>query len=81
MFLLYSRKQWKLRDFTCGGDGGRGSKITTDADCSHGIKGHLLLGRKAMTDLDSILKKQRHYFADKGQSSQGYGLSSRHVWM
>ena len=58
-----------------------GSKITVEGDCSHEIKRHLLLGRKAMTDLDSILKKQRHYFADKGQSSQGYGLSSRHVWM
>ena len=40
-----------------------GSKITTDGDCSHEIKTHLLLGRKAMTNLDSILKKQRHYFA------------------
>ena len=41
------------------------SKITTDGDCSHEIKRHFLLGRKAMTNLDSILKKQRHYFADK----------------
>ena len=46
------------------------------------IKLSLLLGRKAMTDLDSIhIKKQRHYFADKGLSSQGYGFSSSHVWM
>ena len=47
-----------------------GSKYTADGDCSHDIKRHLLLGRKAMTNLDSILK--RHYFADKGQSSQSY---------
>ena len=57
-----------------------GSKITADGDCSHEIKRHLLLGRKAMTNLDSILKKQRHYFANKGPSSQGYGFSSGHVW-
>ena len=42
---------------------------------------HLLLGRKVMTNLDSILKKQRHHFANKGPSSQGYGFSSSHVWM
>ena len=47
-----------------------GSKITADGDCSHEIKRCLLLGRKAMTDLDSILKS-RHYFANKGPSSQG----------
>ena len=41
-----------------------GSKITADGDCSHEIKRHLLLGRKAMTNLDSILK-QRHYFTTK----------------
>ena len=46
-----------------------GSKITADADCSHDIKRRLFLGRKAMTNLDSILKKKRHYFADKGPSS------------
>ena len=58
-----------------------GSKITADDDCSHEIKIHLLLGRKAMTNSDSILKKQRHYFADKGASSQSYGFSSSHVRM
>ena len=42
-----------------------GSKITADGECSHEIKRHLLLGRKVMTNLDSILKKQRHYFAKK----------------
>ena len=50
-------------------------------DCSHEIKRHLLLGRKVMTNLDSILQKQRHYFANKGPSSQGYGFSSGYVWM
>ena len=58
-----------------------GSKITADVDCSHEIKRRLLLGRKVMTNLDSILKKQRHYFANKGPSSQGYGFSSGHVEM
>ena len=57
-----------------------GSKITVNGNCSLGIKRHLLLGRKAMTNLDSI-KKQRHYFANKGPSSQSYGFSSSHVWM
>ena len=58
-----------------------GSNITADSDCSHEIKRRLLLGRKVMTNLDSILKKQRHYFANKGLSSQGYSFSSSHVWM
>ena len=57
-----------------------GSKITADGYCSHEIKRCLLLGRKAMTNLDNI-KKQRHYFANKGLSSQSYGFSSSHVWM
>ena len=57
------------------------SKITADGDCSHEIKRRLLLGRKVMTNLDSILKKQRHYFANKGPSSQSFGFSSSHVWM
>ena len=56
-----------------------GSKITADGDCSHEIKRHLLLGRKVMTNLVSMLKKQRHYFSNKGPSSQGYGFSSSHV--
>ena len=58
-----------------------GSKITADGDCSHEVQRCLLLGRKVMTNLDSILKSQRHYFANKGPSSQGYGFSSGHVWM
>ena len=57
-----------------------GSKITADGDCSHDIKRRLLIGRKAMTNLDSILK-QRHYFANKGLSTQSYCFSSSHVWI
>ena len=49
------------------------SKITADGNCSHKIKRHLLIGRKAMTNLDSLLKS-RHYFANKGPSSQSYGF-------
>ena len=58
-----------------------GSKITEDGVCSHEIKRRLFLGRKAMTNLDSILKKQRHHFALKSLSSQSYGCFSSHVWM
>ena len=47
-----------------------GSKITADGDCGHEIKRRLLRGRKVLTNLDSILKKQRNYFANKGLSSQ-----------
>ena len=56
------------------------SKITADVDCSHEIKRCLLLGRKVMTN-PTAYKKQRHYFANKVMSSQGYGFSSDHVWM
>ena len=63
-----------VTDFILGG-----SKITVDDDCSHEIKRRLLLGRKVMTNLD--IKKQRHYFADKGPSSQSCGFSSSHIWM
>ena len=48
------------------------SKITVDGDCSHEIKRHLLLGRKVMTQPRQHIQKQRHYFANKGLSSQGY---------
>ena len=58
-----------------------GSKITADGDCSHEIKRHLLLGRKAVTNLESIFKKQKHDFAKKVLSSQIYGFSSSHVWV
>ena len=64
-----------VRDFILGG-----SKITADGDCSHEIKIHLLLGRKAMTNLDSVLKT-RHYFSDKVWFSQSYGFYSSHEWM
>ena len=57
-----------------------GSKITADGDCSHEIKIHWLLARKAMTNLDSILKN-RHHFADKGPYSQNYCFSSSYVQM
>ena len=56
-----------------------GTKITTDGDCSHEIKTHLLLGRKVMTNLASILKSRDITY--KGLSSQSYGFSSSHVWM
>ena len=67
-----------VTDFILGG-----CKITEDGDCSHEIKRHLLLGRKAMTKLDSILKSRDIMlaFANKGPSSQSYGFSSSHVWM
>ena len=70
------RKQWKQWETLFGG----GSKITADGDCSHEIKRHLLLGRKVMTNPESILKS-RHYFGNKGPSSQNFGFSSSHVWM
>ena len=61
-----------------------GSKITADGDCSHEIKRRLLLGRKDGQPLDQLrqhIKKQRHYFVNKGLSSQGCDFSSSHVWM
>ena len=64
-----------VADFILGG-----YKITADGDCSHEIKRCLSLERKAVTNLDSILKS-RDYFADKGPSSQSYGFSSSCVWM
>ena len=57
-----------------------GSKITADGDCSHEIKRHLLLGRKTMTNLDSILKS-RDITLPTIPPSQGYGFSSSHVWI
>ena len=65
----------RVRDFTFGG-----FKITADGDCSHEIKRHLLLGKKVMTNLDSILKI-RAITLPKGPSIQSYGFSSSHVWM
>ena len=63
-----------VADFILGG-----SKITADGVCSREIKRCLLLGRKVMTNLDSIFKSRD--IANKGASSQGYGFSSSHVWM
>ena len=62
-----------VRDFVL-----RGSKIIADSFCSHEIRRHLLLGRKSMTNLESILKS-RHYLANKGLSSQSYDFSSSNV--
>ena len=56
-----------------------GSTIIADGDFSHEIKRHLLLGKKAVTNLDSILKSRD--FADYGPYSQSYGFPSSHVWM
>ena len=57
-----------------------GSKITADGDCSHEIK-TLTLWKESYDQPRQHIKKQRHYFANKGPSSQGYGFSSGHVWM
>ena len=65
-----------VTDFILGG-----SKITVDGDCSHEIKRHLLLGRKAMTNLDSILKSRDITLPTKVWISQSYGFSSGHMWM
>ena len=58
-----------------------GSKITADGDYSHEIKRCLFLGRKVMTNLDSILKSRDITLSNKSPSSQGYGFSSGHAWM
>ena len=58
-----------------------GSKITADGDCGHEIKRHLLLGRKFMTNLDSILKSRDITLPKKGLTSPDYGFSRGHVWM
>ena len=58
-----------------------GTKITADGDCSHEIQRHSILGRKVMTNLDSILRSRDIYFFNKGLSSQGYGFSSSHIWV
>ena len=58
-----------------------GSKIAADGDCSHEIKRRLLLGRKVMTNLDSIFKSRDITLPKKGSSSQGYGFSCGHVWI
>ena len=73
---IYREKMETVTDFIF-----LGFKITADSDCSHELKRCLLLGRKTMTYLNSILKSRDITFANKGSSSQGYGFSSRHVWI
>ena len=63
-----------VRDLILGG-----SNITADGDCSHEIKRHLLLGRKAMINLDSIFKSRDVTLPTK--TCKGYGFSNSHVWM
>ena len=70
------KKQETVKDFIF-----YGSKITADGECTHEIKRPLLLEREAMTKPKQCIKKQRHYFGDKGPSSQSYGFSSSHVRM
>ena len=65
-----------VKDFILGG-----SKITTDGDCSHEIKKPLTPWKKSYDQPRQHIKKQRHYFANKGPSSQSYGFSSSHVLM
>ena len=65
-----------VSDFILGG-----SNITADGECSHEIKRCLLLGSKVMTKLEQHIKKQRHYFTNKGPSSQGYCFSNSHILM
>ena len=73
MEKIFSETVETVADFIFGG-----SKITADGDWSHEIKRRLFLGRKVMTNLESVLKN-RHYFANKGPSSQGYGFTSGHI--
>ena len=70
------RKKWKIRVTTF-----RYCLVTTDGDCSHEIKRCLFLGRKVMTNLDSILKSRDITLPTKVRLVKGYGFSSGHVWM
>ena len=74
-------RSWQINGITVADSIFLGSKITADGDCSHEIKRHLLLGRKAMTNLDSILKSRDITLPKKVRLSQGYGFSSSHVGM
>ena len=74
---IYGETVESVSDFILGG-----SKITADSDCSHEIKRRLLTPCKKSYDQPRLnIEKQRHYFASKGLSSQGYGFSSSHIWM
>ena len=72
---------WEIDGETVAGFIFLGSKITADGDCSQEIKRCLLLGRKVMINLDSILKSRDITLSNRGPSSQGYGFSSGHVWI
>ena len=58
-----------------------GSKITADSDCTHEIKRRFTPWKESYDQPREHIQKQRHYFANKGPSSQGYGFSCGHVWM
>ena len=73
---IYGETMETVTDFILGG-----SKITADGDCSNEIKRRLLLRRKVNDQPRQHIKKQRHYFDNKGPSSQSYGFSSSHAWM
>ena len=72
---------WQIDGETVGDFIFLGSKITADGDCSHEIKKTLTPWKKIYDQPRQPIKKQRHYFANKGLSRQGYGFSSSHVWM
>ena len=76
LWQIYGETVETVTDFILGG-----SKMTADGDCSHEIKRHLLLGRKVVINLDSILKSQRHYSANKVLFSQSYCFFSSYVGM
>ena len=73
---IYGETMETVTDFILGG-----SKIAADGDCSHEIKRTLTPWKESYDQPRQHIKKQRHYFANKGPSSQGYGFSSSHVWM
>ena len=72
---------WEIDGETVAGFIFGGSKITADGDCSQEIKRCLLLWKKSYDQPWQHIRKQRHYFVNKGLSSQGYGFSSSQVWM
>ena len=74
-------QRWIRHDWVTFTQSDLGSKITEDGDCSHEIKRCLLLGKKSYDQPRQHIKKQRHYFANKGPSNQSYAFSSSHVRM
>ena len=90
MMILYNKTKimasgpitsWKIDGETVSDFIFWGSKITADGDCSHEIKRHLLLGRKVMTNLDSMFKSRDITLPTKVRLVKGYGFSCGHVWM